>query len=295
MTMNSELRQYSRAEKKENNILKQERVRLMDEYINQKGFVSMDELCNKFSVSINTVRLDVKTIIAMGHAKKTYGGVTSILYEDSNKRAQAEWSLTYGSYESRLKSNYLQKQKIAELAAGFICDNDIVFLDVGTTCYPIIDYIPEDYNVVVISNDLNIINKAARRANIKLLSFGGTYSQETNSFKCSFPALQSYLKSCNISKAFLGTTGVSPTGQITTSENFGREVRSSLLKICPSCYLLADASKFGKVALFSYGSLSDATGCISDEALPDEYRKLFEGLETELILAKVPEKMTVAL
>ena len=249
----------------------------------------MEELCRNFLVSINTVRIDVKTLIAMGHVKKTYGGVAGTRSETSGPYVENGYPVSYGSYQSRIMHRFSQKQKIAEVAAGLICDEDIVYFDVGTTCLSIVDYIPKEYNVTVISHDLNIISRAVLHENIKLMTFGGTYHQRTNGFKCSFSALHSYLNTCNISKAFLGTTGVSLLGQMTNSENFGREIRISLLKTCPSCYLLADSSKFGKTALLTYGSLSDLTACISDEALPDEYRQLCECMGVDLKLAQATE------
>ena len=269
---------------------KQERIRLMDEYINKKSFATMEELCKEFSVSMNTVRSDVRTIVDMGHARKDYGGVTGICSELAVQKLQSGWPVNYGSYESRLMLNAVQKRKIAECAAGLINNEDIVYVDVGSTCLQMIDFIPQNYHVTVISNDLNIINKVAQRRNIRLLTFGGTYHPKSNSFQCSFGDLHAYMNTCNIIKAFLGTTGISSSGQMTCSENFGHEVRVSLLKSCKSCYLLADASKFGKVALYSYGSLTDLAACISDSTLKEEYQELCQRLGVDLRLATCSEE-----
>ena len=53
-------------------MLKQERIQLMEDYIAQKGFASMDELCQTFSVSINTVRADIREIISRPGAHESY-------------------------------------------------------------------------------------------------------------------------------------------------------------------------------------------------------------------------------
>lgn len=253
-------------------MMKQERLRLMEEYIAQKGFASMDELCRDFSVSINTVRADVREIIARGRVQKTYGGVTFV------QTAQ------YSSYEIREKENESKKRAIAQAAARTIGDGDIIYLDLGTTCLPVVDYIPEEYYITILTNDLGIINRASHRTNTKIMTFGGTYQPRSNSFKCTFPAMHSYIEACNISKAFLGTVGISPSGQMTNSENFGREVRSLLLRTCPKTYLLADSSKFGKTALLTYGSLTDLTACITDSSLSENYRELCRSLGVHLML-----------
>lgn len=253
----------------------------MDEYIAERGFVSMEELCQRFSVSINTVRADLKTIIDRGHAKKTYGGAASV-QPDASER---EIYNSYGDYDERLLLQSPQKQRIAKLAASLVVEHDIIFLDSGTTCLPILDYIPESYSISIITNDLNIMNEAARRNRIRLLTLGGLYNEKSNSFQCDLSLLHTYLESYNISKAFLGTTGISSAGALTNSEMFHKEIRMILLQKCAQCYVLADASKFTKVGLMSYGTLNDVTACISDDSLPESCRNLCRSMGATLMLA----------
>lgn len=265
-------------------MLKQERIKLIDEYIAERGFVSMEELCNKFSVSINTIRADLKTIIDMGHAEKTYGGAAAVPAGGAELTPNESRSASYGDYDVRLVLQSAQKERIAKAAAALVQDNDIIYLDSGTTCLPMLDYIPESYSISVITNDLNILNKAARRERVRLLTLGGLYNQKSNSFQCDSAMLRNYVEEYNISKAFLGTTGISPAGLLTNSENFCREIRVLLLQKCPQCYVLADASKFTKVGLMSYGSLSDVTACICDDTLPEKCRKLCRDVGANLVL-----------
>lgn len=253
-------------------MLKQERILLMEELIERKGVVSMEELCQTFSISMNTARSDVREIVNSGRAQKTYGGVSY------TQPAQ------YTSYSTREMEHTAKKHAIARAAAALVNDSDIIYIDVGTTCLPIIDYIPEEHFITIITMDLAAISQAAQRPNTKLMTFGGTYQPKSNSFKCTYPAMHSYVDTCNITKVFLGTTGVSPSGAMTNSENFGREIRSRLIKSCPECYLLADSSKFGKAALLTYGTLTDLAACITDADIPEKYRELCHNLNVKLII-----------
>ena len=244
----------------------------MEEYIAKKGFASMEELCKTFSISINTARADVRDLVRAGRAQKAYGGVI------------CEPVVNNSGHEIRQKDSAPEKEAIAKAAAQLIRNGDVIYIDIGATCLLVVDYIPESHNITIITNELSVINRAAQRENTTIMTFGGTYKRKSNSFKCTFSALHAYISSCNISKAFLSTTGVSITGALTNSENFGREVRSSILKACPMCYLLADSSKFGKTALLTYGHLKDLTACITDSALPENYRVLCKRGDTELIM-----------
>ena len=169
-------------------MLKQERILLMEELIEQKGVVSMEELCQTFSISMNTARSDVREIVSSGRAQKTYGGVSYVQ------------PVQYTSYSTRELEHTAKKNAIAREAAKLVNDGDIIFIDVGTTCLPIIDYIPEDYFITIITTDLAVISRAAQRPNTKLMTFGGTYQSKSNSFKCTYPAMHSYIDACNITK-----------------------------------------------------------------------------------------------
>ncbi len=254
--------------------MKRNRLRSMEEYVMERGFVSMEELCSAFGVSINTVRNDVREIISRGHVRKTYGGVT---YEKPE-----------GVFGTEMQENEHAdaERAIAREAARRVENGDIVYLDVGTTCMYVVDYIPQDCSVTIITNDLQTIVRASRRPNTKLMTFGGTYQPNAKAFKCTFPAMHSYIDACNITKAFLSASGVSDAGQLTVSENFAREIGSLVLHKYPTVYLLADNSKFGKAALLNYGSLADLRSCISDTSLQEPYRALCHSMGTELILAE---------
>ena len=49
----------------------------MEQYILEKENVSMEELCEEFDMSMNTVRMDVAELVKKGSVKKVYGGVCS--------------------------------------------------------------------------------------------------------------------------------------------------------------------------------------------------------------------------
>jgi DeoR family myo-inositol catabolism operon transcriptional repressor len=251
----------------------------MEDYIAQKGFVSTEDLCQEFSISANTARADVRELVRIGRAEKMYGGVGKIQ------------SVTYDSYEAREQENQEAKRQIAAAAAQLINDGDVIFLDLGTTCLPIVDFLPENIGLTILTNSLSIITRVSHRKNTTIMTFGGRYIEKSNSFKCTFSALHSYINTCNISKAFLGATGISSSGALTTAEDFGRELRSALIAACPCRYLLADSSKFGKTALMTYGTLADMTVCITDSELPKSYQGLCRQAGTELIFGDRPRRL----
>ena len=89
-------------------------------YVIAKETVSIDELCEVFGVSKNTIRRDLNDLEARGHIAKVYGGVTAI-------------SSTGAILPPPVRSgmNSADKNLIGRLAAGEVSDGDTIFIDSG--------------------------------------------------------------------------------------------------------------------------------------------------------------------
>ena len=103
------------------------RLEEMEKFILQNDSVSMDQLCEQFKVSMITVRRDIAQLQRKGTIEKIYGGVTARKGE------------TLTPFDVRRISNREAKCAIAVRAASMVHDNDIVFLDSGTTKLHILD------------------------------------------------------------------------------------------------------------------------------------------------------------
>ena len=53
------------------------RLEEIEQFICQRGFVPMDELCAHFGVSMNTIRRDITELLSRGAVEKVYGGVSA--------------------------------------------------------------------------------------------------------------------------------------------------------------------------------------------------------------------------
>ncbi len=254
-------------------MLKQERIEQMEEYIVNNKFVKMEDLCNTFSISINTARADIKYLADKGSIKKMYGGVSSTL------------NTSYTSFEMRKNVNSLIKSKIAKAAAKLIEDGDIIFIDSGTTTMHIVDFLPPDYKITIVTNSLSICNKASLNPNIQLICTGGAYQHKTNSFVM-FGAVNN-LSHYNIVKAFMAATGVSISGDLTNSVSLECEIKKAAVQCCEKKYLLADSAKIGKAALLTYANISQMDAFITDHEIPDSFRKLCVEVGTDIIFADI--------
>ncbi|WP_017814128.1 MULTISPECIES: DeoR/GlpR family DNA-binding transcription regulator [Paenibacillus] len=237
--------------------MKARRLQDIEEYIHSRKNVTLDELCLKFDVSKNTIRRDINQIMQRGSIEKVYGGVSAITelvpFENRNIKHQPE------------------KHSIGRLAADCIEDNDLIFIDSGTTTRNIIDYLAPGRPLTILTNSLDVINGVADMEYINLLVIGNTYKRSTRSF-VGMDDIRS-LEKYNVNKAFMAATGVSIVHGLTNSDLLEYEIKKVIAQKAQNLILLADLSKFGRSTLLTYAPLESVHTIISSEPLPEEYQQ----------------------
>lgn len=240
--------------------MKSFRLRRMEQYILEKENVSMEELCREFDVSMNTVRLDVASLVKKGSIKKVYGGVCS----------NRQNSLV--PFEERKMKNSDNKKALCCYAASLVEDGDIIYVDSGTTTMYLPDFLDNRKSVTMLTNNLNAIMRAVSKENIQVICLPGILERKTNSFVSAETG--HILERYNIRKAFFAATGVTENGDVTNSSSLEYEIKREAMQNSEHKYLLLDASKYGRSALLTYAHLSDMEQVIADEYMSSDLKEL---------------------
>lgn len=240
-------------------------------YIARHRSATIRELCEVFDVSVNTIRADIAFLISTGTVEKVYGGVRSV--------PQNEVAL----FTQRTDVRPAEKKLIAHAAAELIRNGDTLFVDAGTTTMNLLETLPPEKHVAVITGNLHLITQAGSRQNIDLIVLPGTLNRRTNSV--ADVGTIEFLSRYHFAKAILGTTGLSSDGKLNVTSYLEYEIKRLAVKQSDEKILLCDSRKFGNTGLMSYASLSDIDRLITDSACPDELRALCEESGTELIIA----------
>ncbi|MGL5434685.1 MAG: DeoR/GlpR family DNA-binding transcription regulator [Lachnospiraceae bacterium] len=236
------------------------RIDELEQYIIEHKSVSMDMLCEVFQISKNTVRRDLEVLIGRGTVAKVYGGVVAV--------EQTPVIPELVSFSERTYKNARHKQQIAALAASYVREHDIIYIDSGTTTMYMIDHLTHLNAVTVITNSVQVINKAMNHPNINLISLPGTLKRNTASF-VGTSCVEYLVEDYNIVRAFMACTGVSPESGVCNASTEEYNIKKAAIKKSQKHYLLADSSKFGKTSLMTYGEIGEFD-CILTEKLPDE-------------------------
>ena len=141
----------------------------IQEYLVTHKIVRMDDLYTLLDTSEATVRRDLEWLEREGIVERTHGG--AIL----SQRLTLE-----PEYFQRAQKHPEEKRLIGEMAASLIDDNDVVFINSGTTTTQVIRYIRGDQGITVFSNNVYAALEVGE-AGFKHHLIGGEFQPHSNS------------------------------------------------------------------------------------------------------------------
>ncbi len=236
-------------------MLTQERRRQILDILKDKGSVTVAQLTKVFDSSESTIRRDLAALSNLGKINKVHGGATVL---------SQEFIKNEDNIEIKYLKNVDAKSKIAEYAAAQINDDDFVFIDAGSTTYLMTKYI-KNTKATFVTNGIAHA-KALANNGCKVFVIGGELKHTTEAIIGL--AAASNLQKYNFSKAFIGTNGIAEKQGFTTPDTDEAMLKAVAIERSFISYILADATKFGKVSAVSFAPLDSA--CIICENCVDD-------------------------
>lgn len=222
-------------------------------FLRKVKFATVEELMSEFDISRSTLRRD---LIAMEERKlivRTRGGAQIV---EGTEEVYENYSL-----DNILKTNKEEKLKIAKKAATFIKDNDVIFIDSGSTCYYIIEFITAN-NITVVTNGIAHIQSLMSKG-INTYILGGYAKPEENIIIGE--DTEKKVRNMNFDVAFLGTMGIDKEAGFTTASLVDGDIKRAVIKSSKECYILADNSKFNVRRFYTYGNFKEGTIITNDK------------------------------
>lgn len=238
-------------------MLLEERLDEIVRIVNERGSVTNQELMELFKVSESTVRRDVTLLAADNRIVRAYGGAMSVNPESINTEDS--------DVNERRQEKREEKIRIAAAAAALINDNDLVYIDAGTTTEYMIDYISASGATFVTNAVTHAIQLAKRRLNVYII--GGQLKSITEAIIDSEAIIS--LSKYNFTKGFFGVNGISRERGLTTPDIREANVKSFAMSRCIERYALCDSGKFNKVSKITFADHSKVT--VITDKLPEGF------------------------
>lgn len=239
-------------------MLTEERKRRILEILEMKDHISVSELMEILNVSESTIRRDLSDMDSKGLLKKVHGGALSL----NQKIVTMDPSIT-----EREDQNIDQKHEIAAFSASLIKENDVVFLDAGTTTEMMIPYL-KNTHATFITNAVTHARLLSKQGHCVYVT-GGMMKSNTEALVGSDTV--EYLANMNFTVGFFGTNGISLDEGFTTPDVQEASVKRIAFAHAKERYILADTTKFNQICTSTFGKYEDAI-IITHSSIPNKYK-----------------------
>lgn len=246
------------------------RIKIL-ETLKLNNAITVAELCTSLEASEATIRRDLTLLENEGKLERTHGGalVSETRLNTEERVSQKEVLLPD------------EKHAIALLAYELLNDGDSIILDGGTTTLELAKLIGKsDIRLTIVTNSTIVFKELNGNNNLDIFMIGGKV--RNNTLVTVGPMALESLRRFNVEKAFIGTNGISLDIGLTTSDLDEAMVKTAMVQAAKTRILLVDHSKFNKVYLNTFASLSMIDVLITDKQTDKALLKSIEdayGLE----------------
>ncbi|MGM0874815.1 MAG: DeoR/GlpR family DNA-binding transcription regulator [Bacillota bacterium] len=246
--------------------------RILDQ-LDKSKIIKVSELSKLLEVTEKTIRGDLEMLEQKGLLKRIHGG--AVLAEDEGRMLPI----------AERQSGYSEvKLAIAKEAVKLIKPNETILMDGGSTTIAIAELLGE-FPITVITNDLKIANVLLNKNNVQLMVLGGTRIDKSSSLMGA--QATEMLQRIRVNRLFFGTTGVSTEHGLTVINSIHADWKKQIITCADHVTLLADSTKFEKVALIQFASLEEVNEIVADSKLDDTVKAKLESKGITIHLAKI--------
>jgi len=222
--------------------------------LKNKTFIKTSDISRNLGISISTTLRHLNKLETMGLLKRVHGGVIPT----SNPSAELPISL-------RTQEHALEKELIGRVAASLIQPRETVFLGSGSTTLNVARNLLGRKNISVITNSLAILKTLEYEKGIELICLGGIFRHSEESF-IGYLA-ESALQSLRPAKVIIGISAISIKEGLTNEYLPEISTDKVIIQSASEVILVADHSKFGKIATTVVAPITAVNKVITDSGI----------------------------
>ncbi|MCC6146970.1 MAG: DeoR/GlpR transcriptional regulator [Anaerolineaceae bacterium] len=231
--------------------------------IEENGSVNVVDLATALNVSEMTIRRDLSTLEKEGLIRRIHGGAVSA------RGRNYEPPLLL-----RSNTNIEVKQLLGKYAAAMVAEGDSLSLDVGSTTYELAINLIKRQNLTVLTPSLHISGLLLQQPNIRLILTGGILRSTEGSLIGEFA--RHTIENIFVDRLFLAVGAMDSQAGFTEYNDDDTLIKQAMIKNAKEVIVVADSSKFQKIAFSLIGPLELAHYLITDQVPPDALLSSFK-------------------
>ena len=230
--------------------------------------VMSGELSQRFGVSEDSIRRDLRELAAEGLLQRVHGGALPV-------------SAAIAPFETRKNVQVTSKQSIARKAVQLIQPGQVVIIDGGTTTAEMVRLLPRDLAFTAITHSPNIAVALADFPLIEVIMLGGQLYR--HSLVAVGATVFEAIARINADLFFMGVTGVHKTAGLTTGNHEEAGVKRALAARAAETVVMVSKEKLNSASAFAIGELTIASTLIVDGEPGADMRKLLQQKQITLL------------
>jgi len=231
--------------------------------------VEVEDLSQRFQVSSQTIRNDLRDLAEHGLVTRMHGGARRVA------------SVSNREYAERRKLKGAEKEEMGILAASLIPDNCSLTLNIGTTTEQVARALSGHKGLVVLSNNVNIINTMMGVSSRELILVGGSVRQSDGAI-VGEDAVE-FISRYKVDYAVIGASAIDEDGAVMDYDAREVSVARAILRNSRTRILVSDGSKFERTAPVRICDIAELDYFVTDTMPPASFVEAARRAQTEIL------------
>lgn len=231
-----------------------------------EGRVSVEDLAQRFEVTLQTIRRDLGELAEAGLLDRVHGGAVPRI------------GVVNLGYEARRRMNAEAKTAIASACAAAIPDNSSLILNLGTTTEAVAQALVHHRNITVVTNNMNVANILLANPGCEIMVTGGALRRSDGGLVGELAT--QFIEQFKVDFAVIGSSALDLDGDLLDYDLAEVRVSRAILRQARRSFLVTDHSKLGRSAPARIASLAEIDTLFTDRPLPPELARRCAEWET---------------
>jgi DeoR family glycerol-3-phosphate regulon repressor len=237
-----------------------------------EGRVGVEDLADRFKVTPQTIRKDLNDLCERGVLQRYHGG------------AVLASGVANLGYEARRKLATDEKRRIGIRAAALIPDNSSILINIGTTTEQVAVALRNKRDLLVITNNINVVNILQGYEQIEVIVAGGVV-RHTDGGVVGEAAVD-FIRQFKVDYAVIGTSAIDEDGTLLDFDYREVKVAQAIMNCARKSMLVADSMKFERTAPVRIGHISQLDYVVTNASMPPRLHDLChdKGVQIEIAI-----------
>lgn len=220
----------------------------------EEGQISVETLARRFDVTPQTIRKDLRELSDRGLLQRVHGGAVL-----------SSGVANYG-YEARRELAAEAKRRIGLKAASLIPDNCSLLINIGTTTEQVAMALQVRRDILVITNNINVVNILRGHPGIEVIVAGGVV-RPTDGGVVGEAAVD-LIRQFKVDYAIIGASAIDEDGSLLDYDYREVRVAQAIIESARHSILVADGMKHERTAPVRIGHISQLGSFVTDRTPP---------------------------